>query len=834
MSRFLPFKRAEMSPEKEMLLNRLWLGFAAGTANYFYEYDVKIFSAFLAYLSANAALYIMQRASIWRDEERRFAAIIMDATMGMVVMFCDPEGMSFTYPLFLWMILGNGFRFGLKWLFVAAGLGAAAFGAVVYKTDYWSNNTILGYSLAAGLFIIPAYCSTLIRKLSLAKDQAEIANRAKSYFLASVSHELRTPLNAILGYGNHLRQQDMPKYHHDMIDASVLAGEHLLHLIEQLIQVAKTDTGSATVKMASFKTTDMLSEIRDILIIPAEEKGLSLQIHAETFSDRAIEGPADFVRNILLNLTGNAIKFTESGTVSICGGIQQSGARPVLWFTVSDTGIGIADTALDLIFQPFQQADDTVMNRFGGTGLGLAICKQLVEQVGGNITVESAVGKGSTFRINIPVDFVVDDQSETENDALGIKILSLGHFEPGLLASAQTAGNFSVQYIECDNVAELQTALDTTNLESFQVAMIDQHLANQIEPEAPIWQRFADAEVAPVMVADKNSIDLDDVALRAAFATVIPVCPNFDELRSAIRIGCSFAKHPKFDLPKPRTVPAHVTPRSVLVADDNRTNRNVLAAILETAGHTVTMVTDGDEALEALEKGGIDILLLDVNMPRLSGIEACSMWRQIEGGRTHLPIIGVTADATQETESACLNAGMDLRITKPVNAKNLLAIIAEHCGDNQIQLENLISDPHNVVVPLSTGNTTNAPAIDAAQFEYLGSIGDQTFVNAMIDSFFDDVADTNASIKQAVAHLDVVQFRFCAHAYKSSANNIGAVILSAICGKYEKITEGDFLQNAAIYLDKIEAELLRVEVALRGQSSATLDKTAQQRITLQH
>ncbi len=816
MKSWIAHKRAAMSPEKEMLLNRLWLGFAAGAANYFYAYDVRIFSAFVAYLSANAALYLMQRASIWRDEERRFAAIIMDATMGMTVLLCDPKGMSFTYPLFLWMILGNGFRFGLKWLFVAAGLGALAFGAVVYKTSYWSENAILGYSLAAGLFIIPAYCSTLIRKISHAKEQAEIASRAKSYFLASVSHELRTPLNAILGYGNHLRQMDMPKNQHDMIDASVLAGEHLLHLIDQLIQVAKTDAKSAAVTVTPFMTTDILTDIRDIMIVRAEEKGLSLQIHAETLSDHLIKGPEDFVRNILLNLVSNAIKFTEAGIVSICGGLQEENGNIELWFTVSDTGIGIDVSAHELIFQPFQQADDTVLNRFGGTGLGLAICKQLIDQVGGTIEVDSAIGRGSTFRISIPIELASDEASTVlESDSADIRILSLGQFEPGLLASAQSVGNFSIQHIECKTVAELDTAIHNADLASFQVAMIDQRLANMIEPGAKLWHKFSEAEVAPVLVAEANSIDLEDIAFRAAFATVIPASPNFDELRSAIRIGCSFAKHPRFDVPEPQNLKPLPVSRRILVADDNRTNRNVLAAILETAGHDVIMVTDGDEALDALEKGGVDILLLDVNMPRLNGIDACSMWRQIEGGRSHLPIIGVTADATAETEQACLNAGMDLRVTKPVDAKKLLAVIDAHCANNPEVNKKLPVDPLNIVVPFHQNHDELAPAIDTVQLSYLYSIGDQSFVSAMIDSFFEDVTETNTSIEDAVRNSDVKLFRFCAHAYKSSANNIGASTLAAICAKYEKITEGDFSQSKEYYFSEITKELTRVESALR-------------------
>ncbi|MFN3452358.1 MAG: histidine kinase dimerization/phospho-acceptor domain-containing protein [Sphingorhabdus sp.] len=234
MKGFLKKLRGGLTPEQEILRNRLVMGSVSGVGCYFFAFDALIFSAFFAYLSFNATLYAMQRYGVWQQEERWFAAIILDVMMAFAVMLREPEHLSIFYPIILWMILGNGFRYGIKWLFVASVLSTATFGIVVLSTAYWQQNLYLGIALALALIVIPAYCSTLIRKISHAKEQAEEASKAKSYFLASVSHELRTPLNAIIGYGNHLRQSDMPRAQKEMVEASVLAGEHLLHLIEQL------------------------------------------------------------------------------------------------------------------------------------------------------------------------------------------------------------------------------------------------------------------------------------------------------------------------------------------------------------------------------------------------------------------------------------------------------------------------------------------------------------------------------------------------------------------------------------------------------------------------
>jgi two-component system, sensor histidine kinase RpfC len=828
MIAFLKSLRGELTPEQEILRNRLMIGGASGLGCFFFAFDPIIFSAFFAYLSFNAALYAMQRYEIWRPEERWLAAIILDVTMAFAVMLREPEGMSVFYPIILWMILGNGFRYGIRWLLVASILSTIAFGFVVLSTQYWQHNLTLGLVLVLALLVIPAYCSTLIRKISHAKEQAEAASKAKSYFLASVSHELRTPLNAIIGYGNHLRQSEMPRSQKEMVEASVLAGEHLLHLIEQLIEVAKSGAGSAQVKTSAFRPTELLTEIRDIMAVRVQDKGLSFHLQAEPLTDRMVDGPTDVLRNILLNLVGNAAKFTEAGSISIQSGISRRQGQEYIWFSVSDTGIGIADAAIERIFQPFQQADDTVMNRFGGTGLGLAICKQLVEQVNGQITASSILGRGSKFHIEVPVRIHEAEEDEQTETTHVVHMISFGDLPPALLASAQSLDHIILKHVRCRTATELASAIADSDLSKYEVALISQDVAQDVGPDSIIWNEFAEDEIAPVLVSGDHGIEVEDIALRSAFASILPAEPNFAELHSAIRIGCSFAR--QFRPAHDSEVPAISVyqARKILVADDNRTNRNVLGAILGSAGHDVTMVTDGDEALDALEGGNFDILLLDINMPRLNGIDACTMWRQIEDGRNHLPIIGVTADATAETEQRCKNAGMDLRLTKPINAKLLLSTIEQLCGEATVDKVSarLLPDRTNVVIPMTRGIPPHIEVIDPKQFQYLMSIGDNAFVLDMVDGFFQDADETIEPLRQSVHQGKVQDFRFYAHAIKSSSNNMGAIVLAELCGHLEKITDGDFDENRFIYLAKIESELAQTVDALKmltAQSAAGLE-----------
>lgn len=820
------FRGLNLDPEQEILLNRLVGGCLAGLGNALISFDLFTFSAFAVYMAFNALLFFMRRHHIWPQERRWIAAILLDSLMGVSVMLHAPETSSVFYPIFLWMILGNGFRFGLKYLFIASLVSTVGFALVVATSEFWANNLGLGISLTVALVVIPAYCSKLIRKLSDAKEQAETASRAKSYFLASVSHELRTPLNAIIGYGNHLKQMGLPKAQHEMIDASVLAGEHLLHLIEQLIQIARSDSGtSIAIQRKPMRMTELFAEVRDIMIVRADEKGIKLHLQATPMSDQLVDGPTDIIRNILLNLTGNAIKFTEAGSVSITGGLTQTDDNCEIHFTVEDSGIGIASEALERIFQPFQQADETVLNRFGGTGLGLAICKQLVEQVGGSLSVKSALGKGSRFSVTIPVmpldERANTDTAETLSQQPVIRVLAIGQFDSDLLVRAQAAGNYHVRKLPCSTYDELALAISQIELDDFHIAMIEDRLAKQIEPTDTIWTRFEHAKVAPVLVSDGNTLDLAEIELRAAFATVIPPSSGFDELRSAIRIGCSFARHPDLIEDSPVSAPLSYAPRHILVADDNRTNRHILAAILEAAGHKVSQVCDGDETLDALEAENFDILLLDVNMPRMNGIDACRIWRQSEINRDRMPIIGVTADATSETEERCLAAGMDLRLTKPVKGPELLAAIENLCSKGApVKLPDRASDPLQTVVSLSSNVSIGAESvISQDHLAYLRSIGDALFVESMIDSFIEDVTESMELLTKAVSQNDLGQFRFAAHALKSCSNNIGATILSAMCAKLEKITEPEFHANGSRMQQKVETELCLALEALRPGSS---------------
>jgi two-component system sensor histidine kinase RpfC len=799
--------------EREMIINRLVLIIITLSISTYLGAAQDIMLGFKLHLIASLAIYVAYRLNPGPSSARRIAGLVTDFGVATYLFEIGGSAVAALYPLYLWVILGYGFRFGIKWLAVSAAMGTLSFSWTLYSVPFWQQNLSLSIGLLLGLIIIPAYCSTLIIKISKATKEAEEANKAKSLFLASISHELRTPLNAIIGYGTHLLDMKLPEAQQQMVATSVSAGKHLLHLINQLLSFARSDTQDELPEPKTFSAVDILAEVRDIMQLAADEKDLTIHLQAEAMSNKLVTGQLDYIRNILINLTSNAVKFTETGSVTLKCGIHPDSNVPMLWFSVTDTGPGIATEAHDKIFGVFQQADDSIIDNFGGTGLGLAICKQLAMQMEGNVSVESTLGEGSTFLLSCPIA-IAEDREITKTNG-NLKILSLGFGPNGPRISGQETDEVKVDHIQCSETDRLENILANRPLASYDIALLDSMIAEHHKDDPIFWNFFQEAKLPPVLLSEDSNKNLDEIQLRAAFASVLPASPDFDTVRSVVQIGCSFNRtDSKVDEDANRIIRTEAA-LNILVADDNRTNQMVLQTILVNAGHEVVVVSDGEQALDELEKYTFDVVFLDVNMPNIGGIECCKLWRQIEGPRNHVPIIGLTADSTPETEQKCLDAGMDLRLTKPIEAGILLDTVAEQTGnyreDDTSDLIDSAVDPFNVVRNIMGNASDEAePPIDTSQMDYLKSIGDEAFLKSIIKAYIDDTTSIMDAFVESVEDADVESFRFQAHAFKSGANNVGANKLSQMCGRLEVITEAEFIDQRYEYLAGIRAEISRI------------------------
>src|ERR1700680_391927 len=403
--------RGRPDGEHEMVLNRLVISllillYLVGTA-VFSSYPIEglytplSVATFYFVMSVAFFAHILVRPGI--SPVRRTLAILLDMGTLSVGLHIGDEVVAVLYPFYLWIIFGNGFRFGIRYLSVATVAAVVGFGATIATTDYWGAHSHLSVGLLAALIVLPLYCSTLIRKLSKAKQQAEEASRAKSLFLASVSHELRTPLNAIIGLGDLLRDTTLDAEQRDMTRTIRTSAKSLLGLIDDILDLSRIEAGRIATNVVDFDLHRTVTEVKGMLTAQARAKGVRLAVHVAPQVPYLLRGEMRHLQEVLTNLVGNAVKFTGRGYIVVAVHlVEQSGAHVRLRFEVSDSGIGIAPDACGRIFERFTQADETIMSRYGGTGLGLAICKQLVEHQGGKIGVDSEVGTGSTFWFELP------------------------------------------------------------------------------------------------------------------------------------------------------------------------------------------------------------------------------------------------------------------------------------------------------------------------------------------------------------------------------------------------------------------------------------------------